>query len=806
MKLSQYPMNADNTPMDMEVGVLTDVSGNAGARTLVPARPDGAPIDAKGLVLIDKNGNFVFNQFGQSFAGAVDIVEAYEKLALPAVVGNTVNVNSRAALAALSSAGGAAYLNEGNRKGTFIWDGADHTADVASDPQQGIFVAPASDVTGASGAWVRSFDKVVNAMWFGIPNAVDDTAILQAIITKYRDVYLPNAGNYIVSRISVPANTRIRTDGFNTHVIQKSGTGAAIEIFEIAGSNVHIDDIFLEGRYGQVGDTTGEWNHGIMISADATTVDHIAGVSIGNVLAKNIRGDAIALNTDVNTRSVSGISFGNILVDNVYRHGWSMVGNIHGVSGGYVMLASGAVYGCGVMEFDIESDTGTGPVRDVDVLGVIEGRYVQIAGTTAADYADNIRVAHLDLNPANHPGSNPAYAWAPVAAILLRNSSFFDVCKARVIGFNVPALLNEWNAGELATQSVHFTELETSDCARTSNGTYAHVWGQPGVTQLSIDSLKQTIAITGTNPNRAGIIQCDNTTINACEISNAVNCQFLRSSANCEVNNMRHTGAGIPFMGTPWLHGSGGVVSATAANLCAFTNPGPVTLENYDVTATSMLNTVTKCILINSRVNGTFFRIWSNSETYTIDDAGNGTFAGTLAASNLSGTNTGNQTITLTGAVTGSGTGSFATALTASSVVAAVAGQALAPASVAATGNLSSSAGSIGYTTGAGGTVAQLTSKTTAVTLNKVCGQFTTNNAALAAGATATFQVNNSNIAATDTVIPNLQGGQATVGTYRYWIEKVAAGSFQVTIENRSGGSLSEALTFNFAAIKAVNA
>lgn len=42
-----------------------------------------------------------------------------------------------------------------------------------------------------------------------------------------------------------------------------------------------------------------------------------------------------------------------------------------------------------------------------------------------------------------------------------------------------------------------------------------------------------------------------------------------------------------------------------------------------------------------------------------LDVIGNGLFSGTLTASNLSGTNTGNQTITLTGDVTGSGTGSF---------------------------------------------------------------------------------------------------------------------------------------------------
>lgn len=44
----------------------------------------------------------------------------------------------------------------------------------------------------------------------------------------------------------------------------------------------------------------------------------------------------------------------------------------------------------------------------------------------------------------------------------------------------------------------------------------------------------------------------------------------------------------------------------------------------------------------------------------TFNSAGNLTVLGTISGSNLSGTNTGDQTITLTGGVTGSGTGSFA--------------------------------------------------------------------------------------------------------------------------------------------------
>jgi len=54
----------------------------------------------------------------------------------------------------------------------------------------------------------------------------------------------------------------------------------------------------------------------------------------------------------------------------------------------------------------------------------------------------------------------------------------------------------------------------------------------------------------------------------------------------------------------------------------------------------------------------------------TINTSNNASFSGTVSASNLSGTNTGDQTITLTGDVTGSGTGSFATTLANTAVVA----------------------------------------------------------------------------------------------------------------------------------------
>jgi hypothetical protein len=111
----------------------------------------------------------------------------------------------------------------------------------------------------------------------------------------------------------------------------------------------------------------------------------------------------------------------------------------------------------------------------------------------------------------------------------------------------------------------------------------------------------------------------------------------------------------------------------------------------------------------------------------------------------------------------------------------------------------------VGYATGAGGTVTQITSKSTGVTLNKTCGQITMQAAALAAGAKIAFTVTNSTVAATDVVVVNVVSG-GTANAYRANVVAVAAGSFAVAIENITAGSLSEAPVIGFAVVKAVTA
>jgi len=94
------------------------------------------------------------------------------------------SASSRATLAALPHAQGAATLCEAGREGLFVWTGSDQSAAVATDPSQGIYVAPGSDATGASGAWVRKYSGPLSVKWFGAAGdgvADDGRAFVNAV-------------------------------------------------------------------------------------------------------------------------------------------------------------------------------------------------------------------------------------------------------------------------------------------------------------------------------------------------------------------------------------------------------------------------------------------------------------------------------------------------------------------------------------------------------------------------------------------------------------------------------------------------
>lgn len=118
-------------------------------------------------------------------------------------------------------------------------------------------------------------------------------------------------------------------------------------------------------------------------------------------------------------------------------------------------------------------------------------------------------------------------------------------------------------------------------------------------------------------------------------------------------------------------------------------------------------------------------------------------------------------------------------------------------ANITATGATSA----IGYATGSGGAVTQITSQTTGVTLSKGAGAITL---FTAVGSTTaqTFTVTNTLVAITDTVVVSQRSG---ANQYDVMVTAVAAGSFNITFRS-TGGVASDTPIFNFAVIKAVAA
>jgi hypothetical protein len=115
------------------------------------------------------------------------------------------------------------------------------------------------------------------------------------------------------------------------------------------------------------------------------------------------------------------------------------------------------------------------------------------------------------------------------------------------------------------------------------------------------------------------------------------------------------------------------------------------------------------------------------------------------------------------------------------------------------------SSSEFGYTADAQGAVTQLTSKSTAVTLNKSAGRITLNNAALAGNTAVSFTLNNSLISSNDILILNVSGGSvADATTYTVYTSSLATGSAVITLRNLTASSQSEAVIINYALIHCV--
>ena len=126
----------------------------------------------------------------------------------------------RRGMAALDKDIGIAYLHEGKRDGLFVWENSNLSNEVAADPLQGIYLAPLTDVTGKSGAWVRMLSGYVTPEMFGASGEVTSDSDLDVASDDAPAVRAAQAfcdASKLVKTVYFPSCYVLKTFNPNSH-------------------------------------------------------------------------------------------------------------------------------------------------------------------------------------------------------------------------------------------------------------------------------------------------------------------------------------------------------------------------------------------------------------------------------------------------------------------------------------------------------------------------------------------------------------------------------------------------------------
>lgn len=154
-------------------------------------------------------------------------------------VGPFFTTVSRLARLPGSFTGQEARVSDGVRAGTFRWVSDNLSSEVSDDPSEGIYIAPSTDSTGASGSWVRVYSGRVRFEWWGADPSGNTSAAttIQAALETCVDLAITDidASNAVFNltggtgitltaadaRIRVNRGRFISTDGAETNILLK---------------------------------------------------------------------------------------------------------------------------------------------------------------------------------------------------------------------------------------------------------------------------------------------------------------------------------------------------------------------------------------------------------------------------------------------------------------------------------------------------------------------------------------------------------------------------------------------------------
>ena len=240
-----------------------------------------------------------------------------------------IGVESLAEMAAYELPVGTVFnLNSGTRSGVFDVISGDFSTEVTNDPFQGVYVALADDVTGATKVAKRRYDLYVNIEWFGAQGDgfFDNTSRIQSAIDNHRQLHIPE-GDFIcdsslnisspVEVYGVPSFSKLTHGSTTGNLLNVTSNGFSggpklvnlvfgASVTKTAGFLVDFDDCY----YGKITDCVFESGYdGLGISGTPSQHMRVSDCRFANISHHNI-----SVTANDNGQACVDVVFDNILI------------------------------------------------------------------------------------------------------------------------------------------------------------------------------------------------------------------------------------------------------------------------------------------------------------------------------------------------------------------------------------------------------------------------------------------------------------------------------------------------------------
>lgn len=166
---------------------------------------------------------------------------------------------SKADIAALPTSGGHIILRESGCEGVFAWTPGDLSAKVPADPLQGLYIAPSSEPTGVSGAWVRVVpDNKYLGEWWGLGTYAGTSG--ETILNPILATLLPPGAHFRLPPcdITVSNEVRIKVEGVHFYGASRAlstirlAVGVEKNTINVERSGVHVHSLRIVGAVSEI--------------------------------------------------------------------------------------------------------------------------------------------------------------------------------------------------------------------------------------------------------------------------------------------------------------------------------------------------------------------------------------------------------------------------------------------------------------------------------------------------------------------------------------------------------------------------